>query len=105
MFQDETYSAAEAKEFVDETLVCKDCGNEFVFTAGEQQFYAEKGFLNKPKTCKACRYAKKNAGKPDVQYFEAVCSDCGGVAKLKFQPSADRPVYCSACFEARRRDR
>ena len=41
MFQDETYSAAEAKEFVDETLVCKDCGNEFVFTAGEQQFYAE----------------------------------------------------------------
>ena len=76
-----------------------------MFTAGEQAFYAEKGFQNKPKTCKACRDAKKNAGRADVQYFEATCTECGGVAKLKFQPSADRPVYCSACFEARRRDR
>ena len=38
-------------EFVDETLVCKECGNEFVFTAGEQAFYKEKGFMNKPKSC------------------------------------------------------
>ncbi|MBQ5672442.1 MAG: zinc-ribbon domain containing protein, partial [Oscillospiraceae bacterium] len=29
--------------FEDKTLVCKECGNNFVFTAGEQQFYAEKG--------------------------------------------------------------
>ena len=106
MYEDEIMDAnVEAPVYQDETLVCKECGNEFVFTAGDQAFYAEKGFLNKPKTCKACRYAKKNAGKPDVQYFEAVCSECGGVAKLKFQPSADRPVYCSACFEARRKDR
>ena len=48
-----------AEEFVDETLVCKECGNEFVFTAGEQKFYQEKGFTNKPKSCKACRDAKK----------------------------------------------
>ena len=48
MFQEENYGAAETN-YVDETLVCKDCGQEFVFTAGEQQFYAEKGFLNKPK--------------------------------------------------------
>ena len=34
--------------FEDETLVCKDCGKEFVFTAGEKQFYKEKGFVNKP---------------------------------------------------------
>ena len=47
MFQDENYGAVEEKEFVDETLVCKDCGNEFVFTAGEQRFYAEKGLLQK----------------------------------------------------------
>ena len=32
--------------YEDKTLVCKDCGNEFVFTAGEQEFYAEKGFQN-----------------------------------------------------------
>ena len=28
--------------YQDKTLVCKDCGAEFVFTAGEQEFYAEK---------------------------------------------------------------
>ena len=93
MYEDEIMDAnVEAPVYQDETLVCKECGNEFVFTAGEQAFYAEKGF-------------QKNAGKPERQYFEATCSECGGVAKLTFQPSTDRPVYCSACFEARRRDR
>ena len=47
--------------YEDKTLVCKDCGAEFVFTAGEQEFYAEKGFVNEPKRCKSCRDAKKNA--------------------------------------------
>lgn len=37
--------------YTDKTLVCKDCGNEFVFTAGEQEFYAEKGFQNEPTRC------------------------------------------------------
>lgn len=45
----------------DKTLVCKDCGKEFVFTAGEQEFYAEKGLTNEPKRCKECRDAKKAA--------------------------------------------
>lgn len=90
----------ETEEFVDETLVCKDCGNEFVFTAGEQRFYKEKGFMNKPKSCKACRDAKKNAGRAPREYFTTVCAKCGGEAKVIFQPSNDRPVYCSACFEA-----
>ena len=103
MYEEEVKVGAETEaEFVDETLVCKECGNEFVFTAGEQAFYKEKGFLNKPKSCKACRDAKKNAGKPERQYFIATCAECGGEAKLNFQPSNDRPVYCSACFEARR---
>ena len=43
--------------YEDKTLVCKECGNEFVFTAGEQEFYAEKGFVNEPQRCKACRDA------------------------------------------------
>lgn len=43
----------------DKTLVCKDCGTKFVFTVGEQQFYAEKGFTNEPQRCLACRKAKK----------------------------------------------
>ncbi|MDI6603712.1 MAG: zinc-ribbon domain-containing protein [Thermoanaerobacteraceae bacterium] len=45
--------------YQDKTLVCKDCGKEFVWTAGEQEFYAEKGFQNAPVRCKACRDAKK----------------------------------------------
>lgn len=45
--------------YEDKTLVCKECGNEFVFTAGEQEFYAEKGFTNEPQRCKACRQARK----------------------------------------------
>lgn len=102
---EENYGTAEEKVYEDETLVCKDCGNEFVFTAGEQRFYDEKGFLNKPKACKACRDAKKNAGRASREYFTAVCADCGGEAKITFQPSGDRPVYCSACFELRNKAR
>ena len=47
------------EEYQDKTLVCKDCGTEFVFTAGEQQFYAEKGFTNEPQRCPDCRKARK----------------------------------------------
>ncbi len=43
----------------DKTLVCKDCGAEFVFTVGEQEFYKEKGFENEPVRCPACRKARK----------------------------------------------
>lgn len=43
----------------DKTIVCKDCGNEFVFTESEQAFYAEKGFDNEPQRCPACRKARK----------------------------------------------
>ncbi len=93
---------AEEVVYEDITLTCRDCGEEFVFTAGEQAFYAEKGFKNQPKCCKACRDKKKNAERGERQYFIATCSECGGEAKLTFQPSTDRPVYCSACFEARR---
>lgn len=46
-------------EFEDKTLVCQDCGNEFVFTAGEQVFYKEKGLDNEPKRCKECRNKRK----------------------------------------------
>ena len=43
----------------DKTLQCKDCGAEFVFTAGEQAFYKEKGFENEPQRCPDCRRARK----------------------------------------------
>jgi DNA-directed RNA polymerase subunit RPC12/RpoP len=43
----------------DKTLVCKDCGKEFIFTEGEQAFYKEKGFENEPQRCPECRKARK----------------------------------------------
>lgn len=43
----------------DITLVCKDCGKEFVFTVGEQEFYAQMGFTNQPTRCPECRKANK----------------------------------------------
>ena len=51
--------------YEDKTLVCKECGEEFVFTAGEQEFYAEKGFVNEPQRCKSCRDARKNASRSE----------------------------------------
>ena len=44
---------------VDKTIVCKDCGSEFIFTEGEQAFYQEKGFTNDPVRCPECRKARK----------------------------------------------
>ena len=92
--------------YEDKTLVCKECGNEFVFTAGEQEFYAEKGFVNEPQRCKACREARKNTAKParknsnksEREMFTATCAACGGEARVPFRPREDRPVYCSDCF-------
>lgn len=43
----------------DKTLNCKDCGAEFIFSEGEQAFYAEKGFTNEPLRCPDCRRARK----------------------------------------------
>ena len=45
--------------FEDKTLKCVECGNEFIFSASEQEFYAEKGFTNEPKRCSSCRAARK----------------------------------------------
>ncbi len=84
--------------FQDKTLRCKECGQEFVFTAGEQEFYAERGFENEPQRCKECRNARKNSTKAQREMFTATCAACGGEAKVPFKPREDRPVYCSECF-------
>jgi len=48
--------------FQDKSLKCVDCGTAFVFTSGEQEFYATKGYTNEPKRCSGCRKAKKLQG-------------------------------------------
>lgn len=87
--------------YEDKTLICKDCGAEFVFTAGEQEFFASKGFVNEPQRCKACRDARKNASRADREMFTATC---GKEAKIPFKPREDRPVYCSECFAKMREE-
>lgn len=93
--------------YQDKTFVCKDCGNEFIFTVGEQEFYAEKGFQNEPARCKDCRDSKKaqrNGNSDDRrsrEMFDAVCAECGKETKVPFKPRMERPVYCSDCFSNR----
>ncbi len=86
----------------DKTLTCKDCGAEFIFTASEQDFYAEKGFTNEPQRCRSCRNARKNGGAPKRELYSATCASCGNESKVPFQPRDDRPIYCSECFSKMR---
>ena len=90
--------------FEDKILVCKDCGAQFTFTAGEQEFYAEKGFQNEPVRCTACRSNRKaqRAG-GEREMYDAICADCGAPTKIPFVPRNDRPVYCSNCFQNHKR--
>lgn len=97
--------------FEDKYLVCQDCGNEFLFSASEQEFYAEKGFENLPGRCPTCRKKRKeqrgNSGgnsrnREDRQMFKTVCAQCGQETTVPFEPTGDRPVYCRDCFQARR---
>jgi len=88
--------------YQDQTLKCVDCGADFVFTAGEQEFYAQKGFDNTPKRCQACRAAKKQEMRSDRKMFEITCSQCGKTDTVPFEPKGDRPVLCGECFKASR---
>lgn len=92
--------------FNDKKLVCKDCGQDFIFTSGEQEFYAEKGFQNEPSRCKECRDQKKsqfNRGSGERrsrEMFDAVCAECGKDTRVPFKPHLDKPVYCSECYSS-----
>lgn len=86
--------------YEDKTLVCQECSEDFIFTAGEQEFFAEKGFENEPLRCKPCRDERKRRARANREMFEAVCADCGKEAQVPFRPKEGRPVYCSECFAA-----
>jgi len=93
-------------EYHDKVLKCVDCGAEFVFTAGEQMFFADKGFKNEPKRCKNCKSRRGQGGdrgggyaRPETQ---TTCSQCGKETTVPFKPTQGRPVYCRECFQQRR---
>jgi CxxC-x17-CxxC domain-containing protein len=108
--------------YTDETLNCTDCNAPFTFSAGEQEFFAAKGFTNKPNRCPDCRAARKaqrgaggggggggsysgggygGSSRPQREMFQATCSACGRTAEVPFQPRGDKPVYCRDCFQQR----
>ena len=103
--------------FADKTLMCRDCKQNFTFTAGEQEFYANKGLQNEPVRCQSCRSARKSTqprepeegyvrygvfasfgGRTPRQMHPATCADCGMMTEVPFLPRGDRPVYCSNCY-------
>jgi len=100
--------------YTDKILTCKECGAEFEFTAGQQEFFAEKGFTNEPSRCPSCRAARKqrmsrgNARGRNTsprQMHKAICNQCGLLTEVPFEPREDRPVYCRDCFSSIRNRR
>ncbi len=92
----------------DKTLVCRDCGQEFTFSAGEQEFFASRGLQNEPKRCPQCRSARRSArgestGAPQRQVHTAICAACGVETTVPFEPRQERPVYCKDCYSKMKR--
>jgi CxxC-x17-CxxC domain-containing protein len=107
--------------YTDQVLTCADCGIDFVFSASEQEFFAQKGFTSAPKRCSSCRaqrratgggsYAASSGGgynggggysRGPREMFDAVCARCGKDTQVPFRPTGARPVYCSDCFRLMR---
>ena len=93
----------------DRTLTCVECGGEFIFTAGEQEFFQARGFGNEPKRCRSCRAVRRSEQRSAGMYqdgpkemFPINCAECGNDAMVPFRPRGDRPVYCSDCFSKMR---
>ena len=91
--------------FEDKTLQCADCGNDFIFSAEEQEFFQSKGYENDPKRCPECRQARKarrnegnNSYSGSRQMYPVICAECGKETEVPFEPRGDRPVYCRDCY-------
>jgi CxxC-x17-CxxC domain-containing protein len=104
-------------EFLDRNLKCSDCGNDFVFTAGEQLFFYDKQFKNDPKRCKLCKAKRAGMGRSAVAAdgskaaaalplsrteTRTECSACGIETTVPFKPTQGRPVLCRSCFQMKR---
>jgi CxxC-x17-CxxC domain-containing protein len=107
--------------YTDQVITCGDCGIDFVFSASEQAFFAEKGFASAPKRCSACRAQRRATGgggtgasgngggyggggydRGPREMHDATCARCGSETQVPFRPTGARPVYCSDCFRMMR---
>ncbi|HZS93639.1 MAG TPA: CxxC-x17-CxxC domain-containing protein [Chloroflexota bacterium] len=98
--------------YTDRSLTCVQCGSEFTFSADDQQFHASRGYQD-PKRCPTCRAERRSqqggaggysggygySDRPRREMYTAVCSRCGGEARVPFIPRGDKPVYCSDCYQ------
>src|SRR5258708_29880922 len=90
------------ENYQDRTLTCRDCGQDFTFTVGEQEFYASRGLTNLPGRCPDCRAARRSGGgggqssplRPPAEQFATPCASCGKPTTVPFVPREERP----ACF-------
>ena len=86
----------------DKTLTCCDCGQEFTFTTGEQEFYLSHGLLNEPRRCAECRNARRRERRGSYgdarRVSSVVCAACGVETTVPFEPTEGRPVYCKECY-------
>jgi CxxC-x17-CxxC domain-containing protein len=86
---------------VDRILTCSYCGLEFVFSAAEQFFFRQRGFVNDPKRCRKCRTDRKRGPAWMVPETVVTCAVCGVLTSVPFKPRQGRPVLCRSCFEKR----
>jgi CxxC-x17-CxxC domain-containing protein len=101
-----------SSEFQDRSIMCVDCNEPFIWTAGEQVFFHDKGLQNEPKRCKPCKQAKNDrlaaisaaqvSGIKQRIEVTVTCAQCGEQTTVPFYPSQGRPVYCRSCFLASR---
>ena len=94
-FQDRT--------FQDRSLKCADCGDDFIFTSGEQSFFHDKNFKNEPKRCRNCKQKRQGSGGGHGRVETSTnCSQCGRETTVPFRPTQGRPVFCRDCFQGKK---
>jgi CxxC-x17-CxxC domain-containing protein len=85
------------EDLEDKTLLCKDCGNKFIWTAGEQKFFLEKGLQNIPKRCKICTAKNRDKLREKHPMWWVQCKKCGKKNEVPFEIET-KDVICEECF-------
>ncbi len=86
-------------EFKDVNLICKECGNSFLFTAKEQKFYVKQGFEHVPTRCNDCRLAARERRDRGQNYIAIKCKVTGKVGRIPFEPDDPNDAYTAEAFE------
>jgi CxxC-x17-CxxC domain-containing protein len=83
----------------DKILLCVECSESFVFSAGEQIFFQEKNFVNDPKHCKKCKAKRTAKALGNNRETQILCAECGSQTTVPFIPVRNKPVLCRQCFQ------